>query len=163
VGLPDQTFLSPNKTIAIRVLPGVLLQACSGKLTLAEFEATEPMLDHPILGDRYVQLIRLQPGGVRDAPDEDYRSRVAQWIREREGHVVALAYVLIGEGFVGSVARTVIAGINMLGRRSYPQEVFSEPKAAITWLAGQVPAGTLDPAELMLSLDELIDLAGAKR
>lgn len=163
MALPDQTFLSPNKSIAIRVLPGVVLQVFSGKMTREEFETTRPMLDHPILGDRYVQLTRLAPSGMQDAPDQDFRTRVAQSARERDGKIVAFAYVLIGEGFVASVARTVIAGISVLSRSSFPQKVFPEPNAALAWLAGQHPAGALDPAQLMLELDELIELGGAKR
>lgn len=163
MAVPDQTFLSPNKTVAIRVLPGAVLLVFSGKMTLAEFEAALPMLDHPILGDRYVQLCRLAPGGVKEAPDEDFRARAARSVREREGKLVAFAYVLIGEGFVASVARTVIAGIGVLSRASHPQKVFSDPRAAIDWLAGQRPAGTIDPDQLMLMLDELVELAGAKR
>jgi hypothetical protein len=163
VARPDQTFLSPNKTIAVRVLPGAVLQVFSGKMTAGEFESTRPMLEHPILGDRYVQLTRLAPSGVKEAPDPDFRACAAKSMREREEHVAAFAFVLIGDGLVGSVARTVIAGINVLARRSFPQKVFPEPSAAITWLAGHLPAGTIDPAELMASLDELIELAGARR
>jgi hypothetical protein len=163
VALPDQTFLSPNKTIAVRVLPGVVLQVFSGKMTREEFESTRPLLDHPILGDRYVQLTRLAPSGVKEAPDPDFRARAAESVRERERRIVAFAYVLIGEGFVASVARTVIAGINVLSRPSFPQRVFPESNAALAWLAGQLPAGTIDPAQLLLELDDLIDLAGSKR
>jgi hypothetical protein len=163
VALPDQTFLSPNKTIAIRVLPGAVLQVFSGKMTREEFETTRPMLDHPILGDRYVQLTRLAPSGMQEAPDPDFRARAAESAREREEKIVAFAYVLIGGGLVASVARTVIAGISVLSRSSFPQKVFSESNAALAWLAGQHPAGALDPAQLMLELEELIDLVGAKR
>jgi hypothetical protein len=163
VPAPDQTFVSPNKTIAVRVLPGVILQVFSGKMTVEEYETMRHMHEHPVLGDRYVQLCRLAPKGVSEAPDADFRSRVAQRVREREGKLVAFAYVLIGEGLVSSVARAVIAGINVLSRRSHAQKVFSEPRAAIAWLAEQLPTAKIDPAELTRALDELIDLAGAKR
>jgi hypothetical protein len=163
VALPDQTFLSPNKTIAVRVLPGVVLQVFSGKMTREEFESTRPLLDHPILGDRYVQLTRLAPSGVREAPDPDFRTSAAKSVRERERRIVAFAYVLIGEGFVASVARTVIAGINVLSRPNHAQKVFSEPQTASIWLAEQHPAGNIDTAQMLKALDELVDLAGAKR
>jgi hypothetical protein len=163
VAAPPQTFLSPNKTIAMRVMPGVVLQVFSGKLTVAEFETALPLLDHPILGHRYVQLCRLAPTGGKEAPDDDFRARAAKSMREREGRLAGFAYVIIGEGFVASVARAVIAGINVLSRPSHAQKVFSEPQPASIWLAEQLPAGTIDPAALLRSLDELIDLAGAKR
>lgn len=163
VAMLPQTFLSPNKTIAMRVLPGVVLQVFSGKLTLAEFEASLPMLDHPILGKRYVQLCRVAPTGVKEAPDDDFRARAAKTMREREEKLAGFAYLVIGEGFKASVVRAVIAGINVLSRPGHPQKVFSEPEAAFLWLAEQLPPGTIDPAQLMRMLDELIELAGAKR
>lgn len=163
VAVPEQTFISRNKTVATGVLPGMVLQVFSGKSTLEEFEAAQHMLDHPIIGERYVQLCRLAPSGGREAPDDEFRARAAQTLREREGRLVAFAYVIVGEGFVASVARAVIAGINVLSRSSHPQKVFSEPKAAIAWLAEQLPAGAINPAQVMLALDELVDLAGAKR
>jgi hypothetical protein len=163
VAVLPQTFLSPNKTIAMRVMPGVVLQVFSGKLTVAEFETALPMLDHPIIGGRYVQLCRLAPSGGKEAPDDDFRARAAKSMREREGKLVAFAYVIIGEGFVASVARAVIAGINVLSRPNHAQKVFSEPQTASIWLAEQHPAGNIDTAQMLKALDELVDLAGAKR
>jgi hypothetical protein len=163
VAVPASTFVCPNKTIAIGVLPGVFVQAFAGKLTLAELETVLPMLDHPTLGDRYVQLVRVAPTGVHDAPDDEFRARVAQTAREREGKTLAFAYVVVGDGFLGSMIRAVITGITVLSRPKHPEKVFSEPQAAIAWLVGHLPAGSVDPAQVLRTLDELIDLAGPKR
>lgn len=158
---PNRTYLSPSKTIAMRASPGLILQVFTGKVSRADLDGALHMLDLPVVGARYVQLCRVQPNGVKDMPDDDFRALAAKSIRERNDRIAAFAYVIIGEGFLASMTRAVITGINVLSRPKHAMKVFSEPLEAAEWLATQMPDGSVAPAEILAGLDELTSLSGS--
>jgi hypothetical protein len=160
---PNKTYLGPSKTIAMRASPGVILQVFTGKVSRAELDGALHMLDLPVVGARYVQLCRFEPNGVKDMPDDDFRTLAAKSIRDRNDRIAAFAYLIIGEGFLASMARAVVTGINVLSRPKHAVKVFSEPLEAAVWLAAQMPEGTVLPNQITTGLDELVALTRAAK
>jgi hypothetical protein len=154
----DPRYVNPEKTIAMQAFPGVVLQVLSGQVTREHFERSLPWLEHPILGDRYVQLIRIAPTSIKEIPDDEFRKAAAQMLKQQSGRLAALAFVVAGEGFLSSMSRAVITGVSLLARAAHHEKVFSEPLAAATWLASQSPSVVLVPEQIVRSLDELIAL-----
>ncbi|MFV8749710.1 hypothetical protein ACNOYE_04055 [Nannocystaceae bacterium ST9] len=155
---PDRTFLGPNNTIAMRVSPGVVVQVFTGKVSREHLDASLHMLDHPIVGVPYVQLCRVSPTSVKELPDDEFRARAAESLKARAGKLVGFAYVVAGEGFLASMARAVITGINVVLRPTHPEKVFSEPLAAANWLATHLPEGAFVPEQIVRDVDELVAL-----
>jgi hypothetical protein len=154
----DSSYVNPSKTIAVQVFPGVVLQSLSGLVTRDQYERMLPMLEHPIIGDRYVQLIHVVPTSIGDLPDDEFRKCAADSLKRQSGRLAALAYVVAGEGFLASMARTVIAGVSLLSRSTHAEKVFSESLPAATWLASHSGARTLVPADVVRAVEELVRL-----
>jgi hypothetical protein len=64
---------------------------------------------------------------------------------------VGQAVVVEASGFMASMARSVITGINLIARAKSPQRVFQDPREATEWLCG-LPA---QPAEIQTGLPRL--------
>jgi hypothetical protein len=154
----DRTYVSSTGVIRMRVMPGLLVQAITGKGTRAEWEAGQALFNHPVLGNRYVMLFRLSPGSGRDAPDDDFRKAVSTCIEAQSGRLLALAYAVVVERAVlGATARAVITGISMVTRHSHAEKVFAEVQPAAEWLHQQLPQGQT-PKVMAEAVDELMAL-----
>jgi hypothetical protein len=64
---------------------------------------------------------------------------------------VGQAVVVEASGFMASMARSVITGINLIARATSPQRVFQDPREATTWLCG-LPA---QPPDIRTGLPKL--------
>ena len=100
---------------------------------------------------------------------------VPLWIDEptrREGgelqaymaqHNVAMAHVVLGSGFKMSAARSIAAGLHMVGRRRHPSEIFASFEEAAPWMLKQlesIPEVTFNMAEARTCLDRMIEASG---
>jgi hypothetical protein len=142
----------------MRVMPGLLVQAITGKGTRAEWEAGQSLFNHSVLGDRYVMLFRLSPASGRDAPDDDFRKVVSRCIEAQSGRLIALSYAVVVERAVlGATARAVITGISMITRHSHAEKVFAEVEPAAEWLYQQLPQGQT-PKAMVEAIDGLMAL-----
>lgn len=154
----DRTYVSTTGAIRMRALPGLLVQAITGKGTIAEWEAGQGCFGHPVLGPRYVILFRLSPNSGRDAPDDDFRKAVSKAIEAQRDRLVAFGCAVVVERAVlGATTRAVITGISMLTRRSHAEKVFAEVQPAADWLHQQLPQGQTSKA-MVEAIDGLMAL-----
>jgi hypothetical protein len=155
--LDDRTYVSATGVIRMRVLPGCFLQAMTGKPTLKEWEAGQHIFDNPVLGSRYVILIRILPTGGRDAPDDDFRKAVSARYEADRARIVALSYAVVGPALRAATARAVITGISILTRQIQAEKVFGAEQDAADWLHQQLPQGQA-PQAIVKALEELVAL-----
>jgi hypothetical protein len=82
--------------------------------------------------------------------DGPFREAAREMAQQNEAQVLAISYVVTSEGFVGSITRSLIAGVNMAMRAPYGTHVASTLDAGVVWLAGH-----LDDANLSYDSDRL--------
>jgi hypothetical protein len=153
------TYVSPTGAIRMRVLPGLFVQAITGKATRAEWEGGRHCFEHPSLGKRYVMLFRVSPMSGRDAPDDDFRTAVSERVESQRERLVALGYAVVVERpLLGATTRAVITGISMLSKHHHAEKVFAEVQPAAEWLNEQMPQGQ-KPQTMIEALDGLMALA----
>jgi hypothetical protein len=80
--------------------------------------------------------------------DDAARKEVAVTQRVFAAEQRALANVIEGDGFMGSTARSVAAGVALLSRVPFQQRVFESPGPACAWLAGFFPGEPVGAADL---------------
>lgn len=78
----------------------------------------------------YVNVIR---AGVAPPNDEVRRELVAM-VRSGAGALRGAAILAQGNAFVGSLVRSVVAGMVMISRPAFPMKVFGEAAEAAEWL-----------------------------
>ncbi|WP_437740533.1 hypothetical protein WMF39_33335 [Sorangium sp. So ce1504] len=76
-------------------------------------------------------------------PDTRSRSALAGMLSSVDGIVSHSAVIHIGSGFRASVVRSIVTGLNALGRQQFPHRVFASVEEGIAWLA---TSGLPDPA-----------------
>jgi hypothetical protein len=64
----------------------------------------------------------------------DERSRMAKLIKRWEQDRVASATVILAQGMLGAMQRSVLTGLQLVARPPHPQKVFSEIAPAVQWL-----------------------------
>ena len=82
--------------------------------------------------------------------DGPFRDAAKEMARQNEEQVLAISYVVMSTGFVGSITRSLIAGVNMAMRAPYGTHVASTLHAGVVWLAPH-----LDDANLSYDSDRL--------
>jgi hypothetical protein len=86
---------------------------------------------HP--GDAiYIIVIR---GGV-PPPNDEVRRELVAMVRSGASAYRGVAIVALGNAFVVSLVRSVVAGMLMIERPAFPMKVFGDIHAMTTWLAG---------------------------
>jgi serine/threonine protein kinase len=68
------------------------------------------------------------------APEEDARRSLARSIARFDTSVVAVAYVVRGEGFQAAALRSAITGLMLVARPSHPTKVFAALHEGAAWL-----------------------------
>jgi hypothetical protein len=107
--------------------------------------------EHP--GER-VELVVVYPSDTRLSNDE--RLRMLKLIKVGEAHRTASATVILAEGLLASMQRSVLTGIMMLAPPPHPAKVFSNIPEAASWLLPHVqrvgePGLTLPSLEAALN------------
>ena len=124
-----------------------------GKVTVADMERMERLgadwySTHP---GRLVELVVVFPSDTRMSTDE--RHRMARLIKRWEKDRDASATVILAEGMMGAVHRSVLTGLLLFAPPPHPAKVFGTVPAAVTWLAPYVHAlcGTDATTEQLLA------------
>ena len=97
-------------------------------------------------------LLRAFPSGIATLllmrkqrfipPAGEARRLLGEIEREIAPRMLAMALVIEGSGMVVAAARTLIAGLQLVSRSSYPSSISSTLNDGAAWLAAQVPGPT---------------------
>jgi hypothetical protein len=159
----DLTFVSPSGVMAMRVIPGLLVQTITGKPTREDFVyVAERGFTHPALGERFVQICRVAPDSVRDTPDDDFRKTAAEYVERQHGKLQGFGYVVVGSPLLSATARAVISGISLLSRAPHPEKAFGDLEDAARWLHGLRPEGP-GPQQMIDAVEELLRVSAKVR
>lgn len=75
-------------------------------------------------------------------PPGDAREALAKFL-ERASHCIKVSAVAFeGTGFRAAAVRSVVAGLTMVARQSYPHKVFATVEEGMAWMAPQMPSPT---------------------
>jgi hypothetical protein len=92
----------------------------------------------------YINVIR---GGV-PPPDDDVRRELVAIVRSGAGVYRCAAILALGNAFVVSLVRSVVAGMVMIVRPTFPMKVFGEVPQAAAWIGnfggGAAAAGDIE-------------------
>jgi hypothetical protein len=69
-----------------------------------------------------------------DQLNDEFRDTAKRFAEENQHIVMAIAYIIPMEGFVGSIARSVVAGINMVMSQNFPTKVHKDIDEGMSWL-----------------------------
>jgi hypothetical protein len=143
-------------TAWISVCERFAVHAFEGQVTLADMDRMHALgerwnLEHP--GKR-VELVVVFPSDTRMNLEE--RTRMARLIKQGEAHRSASATVLLAEGILASVHRSVLTGMMLLAPAPHPAKVFATVAHALHWLLPHVRA-QLDPSLSLAELDAALD------
>jgi hypothetical protein len=105
---------------------------------------------------KMVELVVIFPSDARMTSDE--RARMAALIKRWEKERVASSTVILADGLIGSLHRSVLTGLQMIVPAPHPVKVFGAIAPAVKWLAPYVrdlcgPDATAEA--LLLGVDDL--------
>lgn len=69
-----------------------------------------------------------------EAINDEFREAARTMAKQNEDYVLAISYVISSTGFVASITRSVVAGINMVMRSAYSTKVHASLDDGIAWL-----------------------------
>ena len=147
----------PTATTAVWRMLGVHL--FRGKLTLDDMDVLDEQgaMWRKTMPGKTVELVVIFPSDAQMTSDE--RKRMAQLIKRWENERLASSTVVLAEGLVGSLHRSILTGLQMLVPSPHPVKVFGTIAPAVTWLApyAEKLCGPEAKAEALLAaVDEMI-------
>jgi hypothetical protein len=83
---------------------------------------------------RHAVLSIIDPGVGKEMGD-DARKRARAISLEMEEHTIGHAFIVLGNGFFAAMARSIIAGIQLVSRTKAPWRVTSDANDGITFVA----------------------------
>ncbi len=91
-------------------------------------------------------------------PPAEARDAMATFLGRQSAVVKASAVIYEGSGFRAAAVRSVVAGLTLMARQTYPHKVFATVDEGITWLAPllPVPASKADVVTMLTALRESI-------
>lgn len=117
-----------------------------GRVTVAEMDrmdaiGTEWRRRHP---GKLVELVVIHPTDVQMTGEE--RTRMTKLIKRWEHDRIASATVILADGLMGSLQRSVLTGLTMLAPPPHPAKVFGSVASCVEWLAPHVTTLWKQPA-----------------
>jgi hypothetical protein len=97
----------------------------------------------------YVNVIRARV----PPPNDDVRRELGQMVRSGEGALRCAAIVAQGNAFVVSLVRSVVAGVGMIVRPTFPMKVFGEAPEAAAWI-GNLAGVPASAREVEIAIEE---------
>lgn len=105
-------------------------------------------------------LTVMEPMAVANVSEE---VRKASDAYTREFVILASSIVIEGRGFKGAALRTIIAGMYLFSRNSYPHKICSTVHEGAVWLVPRLPSGSPRVEELIEAVEATrASLAGAR-
>jgi hypothetical protein len=105
-----------------------------GRLTIADMVVVEAKsaIWHAKVQGKRVEMVVILPSDAKMNSAE--RSRMTRIVKRWENHREASATVILAQGLVGAMHRSVLTGMQMLAPPPHPTRVFDNVKNAIWWL-----------------------------
>lgn len=89
-------------------------------------------------------------------PTDAVRDEMARVVGVHTKAIIAAAIVCEGDGFLATVARSVITAVHMASRASHPLRVFEANEPALRWLESRQPSrSTIDRTRLTRAAEVL--------
>lgn len=112
---------------------------------------------------RHAVLSIIDPGVGKEMGD-DARKRARAISLEMEPHTIGHAFIVLGNGFFAAMARSIIAGIQLVSRTKAPWRVTSDPQDGVAFIVDLVRAEgerglAVDDAELRSIVDRVLQPA----
>ncbi len=107
---------------------------------------------------RIVELVVIYPSDNRMSSEE--RSKMTQLIKKWEHVRDASATVILAEGLVGSLQRSILTGLMMLAPAPHPARVFGKVPPAVSYLTPYISALCSDATEQTI-IDAVAELSSA--
>lgn len=106
-----------------------------GKLTIEDMDRLDAQGAHyrKRVPGKKVELVVIFPSDARMTSDE--RARMAAIIKRWENERVASSTVILADGLIGSLQRSVLTGLQMIVPAPHPVKIFGAIAPAVTWLA----------------------------
>lgn len=91
-------------------------------------------------------------------PPSEARDALAAFLGRQSASIKVSAVVYEGSGFRAAAVRSVVAGLTLMARQTYPHKVFATAEEGITWMAPQMPTPTAanEVVRMLISLRESI-------
>ncbi len=136
-----------------------------GKVTLEDMARIEQASEawHAKIPGKLVELVVVIPSGAKMTSDE--RKKMAHIIRRWENTRTASATVILAQGLVGAMHRSVLTGMQMLAPAPHPQSVFGNVPDALLWLCPHVRdacQAAVEPEDLVAGVDALTESFAAR-
>lgn len=116
------------------VTAGFAIHLFEGHVTLDQMDQMQ------VIGERWnarhpakrVEIVLILPSGARMTHEE--RTRMAKLIKAGEAHRTASATVILAQGMLASMQRSMLTGLLMIAPPPHPAKVFGAIAEALTWL-----------------------------
>ncbi len=152
----DPIIEMPTMTSAVWRRFGVhLFQGALSVADMDQLDASGAAWRKTMVG-KMVELVIIFPSEARMTSAE--RARMAKIVKRWEHTRDASATVILAEGIVGSLHRSVLTGLQMIVPSPHPMKVFGAIPDAVRWLAPYVEAlcgAEATPAALIAGVDDL--------
>jgi hypothetical protein len=131
-----------------------------GHISVAEMgilEAQSAIWHAKVKGKR-VEMVVILPSNAKLSGDE--RGRMARIVKRWESHRAASATVILADGIVGAMQRSMLTGMQMIVPPPHPTKVFGTIPDAVWWLSPhirEVCGAEANPDDLLLSVAALQD------
>ncbi len=109
-----------------------------GKVTVDDMDRLEQNSEvwHGKLTGKLVEMVVIFPSEAKMTSDE--RTRMTRIIKRWEHKRIASATVILAQGLVGSMHRSVLTGMQMVVPAPHPVNVFGATTDAIAWLTPHI-------------------------
>lgn len=136
------TIFHRDDVLCVAAWRDVMLELWSGEGTIEHFRvvraSTRRIVERARSG-RVCFVSSVHVPAIRSVPAE-VRSEMAARDRELAPHLVAAALVVASPGFVASIVRSMLAGLQMSSPARARSRVFDDELTALAWLAPHVSA-----------------------
>ena len=134
------TIFHRDDVLCIGAWRDVMLELWSGEGTIEHFRivrASSRRIVERTPSRRVCFVSSVQVEAFRPVP-QDVRNEMVARDREIGPHLVAAALVVSNKGFVASIVRSMLAGLQMTSTGRGPSRVFDDEITALAWLAPYV-------------------------
>lgn len=136
-----------------------------GKLTIADMQAIEESSEkwHAKIREQIVEMVIILPSDAKMTGEE--RTKMQQIIKRWEHTRIASSTIVLAQGLLGSLHRSILTGMQMVVPPPHPIKVFGSIDDGLRWLTPYIQKSSGADAHtdmLIASVNDLI-AAFAKR
>jgi hypothetical protein len=136
-----------------------------GKATLADMDAIEANSErwHAKIPDQLVEMVIILPSESKMTGDE--RTKMMHIIKRWENTRIASATIVLAQGLLGSLHRSVLTGMQMVVPPPHPTKVFGRIDEGSRWLTPHIQKACgvdTQPGVLTAAVDDLITHFGKR-